>query len=146
MKLILTKSVDKLGEPGDVVNVKEGYARNFLIPQGFAVTASRQATQSRMQQVAKMQKEAKKIENKSQDISRKLHGKVLNIKKKKSESGTLYSALQEAEVMEAISKQLGIDPAGISFQSMHDIKQIGEYIVTADCGNKATSQLTIVIK
>ncbi|MBT3412498.1 MAG: 50S ribosomal protein L9 [Candidatus Jacksonbacteria bacterium] len=146
MKLILTKTVAKLGEPGDVVNVKEGYARNYLVPQGFAMIASRQAKQSRLQEVEKKKKKEKKVVNKSRDIAQRLNGKILKITKKKSESGTLYSALQETEVMEAIAKQLELDPAGISFQSMHDIKQAGEYAVTADCGNGATAALTIVIK
>lgn len=127
MKVILIKDVKGSGKAGDVLNVADGYARNYLLARGFAIEATaknvndltgKKAAEAHRIEVAKVEAEAS---------AKKLNGKTVNVKAKAGASGKLFGAVTSQTVSELISKQYGenIDKKKIVLAS--DIKAYGDY-------------------
>ncbi|MCT1585022.1 50S ribosomal protein L9 [Corynebacterium sanguinis] len=110
MKLILTAAVDKLGEPGDIVEVKGGYGRNFLLPRGLAIPATRGAEKQiediKRAQVARQVRDldhAKEL----RDTLDQLTG--VQVKVRTSEAGKLFGSVQPADIADAVKAAGGPD-------------------------------------
>ena len=108
MKVILQQSVEKLGEPGDVVEVAAGYARNFLVPRGLAVGAKKGALKHaenlKRAHVSRQSKE--KVE--SEALATKLIASQIRIPARAGEEGKLFGSVTGADVADAIAAQAGI--------------------------------------
>lgn len=108
MKIILQKPVEKLGDPGDVVEVADGYARNFLIPRSLAIRAERgavkQAESLRRSHVSRQSR--KKVEFEA--LAAKLIASRVRISARAGEEGKLFGSVTAADVAEAIGTQAGI--------------------------------------
>ncbi len=108
MKVILQQSVEKLGEPGDVVEVAAGYARNFLVPRGLAVGAKKGALKHaetlKRAHVSRQSKE--KVE--SEALAAKLIASQIRIAARAGEEGKLFGSVTGADVADAIAAQAGI--------------------------------------
>lgn len=109
MKLILKKSVDNLGEAGEVVQVKAGYGRNYLIPQGLAYVASEA-------NIAKLEEERAKADDKARrdrlEASRRaaqIEGLVLTFTERAAEEGKLFGSVQVADIVERANQSGEID-------------------------------------
>ena len=102
MKLILRKSVDQLGDVGDVVNVKTGYARNYLLPRGIAARASKGV----MQEIeAAMRREAEVVKERDQELRAmvdQLNDASVTIQAKVNEDGRLFGSIGPKEIAEAL--------------------------------------------
>jgi len=103
-KLILTQEVTGLGAPGDVVEVKNGYARNFLIPQGFAVSWSR-GGEKQVDQIkaARVAREHATIEE-AQDLKARLEANPVKLTVKAGAEGRLFGSVSTADVASAVEK------------------------------------------
>ncbi len=108
MKIILTQDVKNLGKKDEMVDVSDGYARNFLIPRGVAVEAT-------TANVNKMRDKQKAAENKQQreteyakSFKEKLDGKTVEVKAKAGENGKLFGAVAAKDIAEAIEAQYGL--------------------------------------
>ena len=135
MQVILIQDVNNLGGNNELVTVKNGYARNFLIPQKLAVEASpsnRKQMEEKAQQQAK--KEAKLLAEINSVISKLTEGN-LSIGAKTGTSGKIFGSVTSVQVARAIRDQKGyeIDRRRISIPD--DIKELGTYIATIDFGN-----------
>ena len=145
MKIILKKEVANLGEAGDVVEVKSGYGRNYLIPQGFACAA----TQSALKQLEETKrqrahKEAKLIAD-AEALAAKIAATPVTVAVKVSESGKIYGSVTTAQIEEALKAAgVGVDKKNISL--VDDIKTVGEYEATVKCYKavKGTVKVTVV--
>src|SRR5436190_24273269 len=107
MKIILQREIDKLGVPGDVVDVADGYARNYLVPRSMAVTASKGAVRhadslrrAHQDRVAKAQKEA-------QAVADRITSSPLKVQAKAGEEGRLFGSVTAADLAEQIDRQTG---------------------------------------
>lgn len=133
MKIILKESVYNLGDEGDVVSVKPGYGRNFLIPQGKAVIASPKAVKA-----AEMRKQA--IEAKVQadmeanrELALKLADVTLTFSVKTNEEGKIFGTVTTQQIADALNeKGFEIDRRKISLQE--EIKTLGEYVAVISLG------------
>ena len=129
-KLILTHEVTGLGAPGDVVDVKNGYARNFLIPQGFAVTWSR-GGEKQIEQIkaARIAREHATIEE-AKDLKARLEATTVKLTVKAGQGGRLFGSVKASDVADAVAAQgLGqIDRRKIEISSA--IKATGEHEAT----------------
>lgn len=129
MQIILLQDVKKLGEKGKVVNVAEGYARNYLIPKGLAVEAS----QSRMKDLEKQRQvqvdQRKKIEEQARTLGSQLDGLKMRIQKRVGDAGKLFGAINNKDIADVLLKKHGftIDKKKILLKS--PIKSLGEYPV-----------------
>ncbi len=130
MKLILTNEVTGLGEPGDVVDVKDGYARNFLMPRGLA-TAWSKGAESQVTAIRKARK-AREIATLDEAKSTRdsLQSKAVVIKAKAGDSGRLFGAVTTTDIAEAVAAAGAPAVDKRKIEIGQPIKSTGEYTVT----------------
>ena len=131
MKIILKKEVANLGEAGEVVEVKTGYALNYLVPQGFAIVGTPSALKQHEETLRqRAHKEAKLVAD-AQALAARIEAVALNLTAKVGENGKLYGAVTSAQVAEALAD------AGIEIErkniSHPDIKELGEFEGKVKC-------------
>ena len=128
MEVILKKDVENLGSANDIVQVKPGYGRNFLIPKGLAILATpsmKKVVEENIRQRA--HKEAKLVEE-AQAIATKLEGLSLKIGAKAGESGKIFGSVNTIQLSEALAKKgFEIDRKNISIKE-EPIKALGSYV------------------
>ena len=144
MKIILNQDVVNLGEEGDVVVVKDGYARNYLLPTGAAVLYNKTNAAifaSRAAQIEKAEKRAL-----SASLKEKLDGTVVNLVVTAGESGKLFGSITAAMVQEALSKQ-GIEVERKKIEvATHAIKMVGTYSVVVHLYENEVSHVKLVVE
>ena len=146
MKIILNQDVVNLGEEGDVVVVKDGYARNYLLPTGAAVLYNKTNAAifaSRAAQIEKRKAEKRAL---SASLKEKLDGTVVNLVVTAGESGKLFGSITAAMVQEALSKQ-GIEVERKKIEvATHAIKMVGTYSVVAHLYENEVSHVKLVVE
>ena len=131
MKIILKKEVANLGEVLDVVEVKAGYAQNYLIPQGFAIAATSSALKMREETIRqRAHKEAKLVAD-AEALAAKVAATPVKVTVKVSESGKIYGSVTSAQVAEALQAAgVEVDKKNIT---LPEIKAVGEYEAVVKC-------------
>ena len=126
MKVILTQDVKSLGKKGDLVNVADGYARNFLFPRSLASEANAQSmTEMKNREAAKAHKIAVDTQN-AKDAAVVLEGKTVRVSAKAGQNGKLFGSVTAKEVAEQLKKQFGVETDKRKI-AMDDIKSFGTY-------------------
>lgn len=141
MQVILIKDVNNLGSINELVNVKNGYARNFLIPQGYAVEASK-GNIKQMEEKAKQQaKKEAKLLSEINSVVEKLKESPLQIGAKTGTSGKIFGSVTTVQIARAIREQKGyeIDRRRITLND--DVKEAGSYKARIDFGNGNETEL-----
>lgn len=130
MKLMLKASVPHLGEPGDLVQVKKGYARNYLLPKGFAVPATESHLRAIEHELAKFKAQAAEQQAVAQALAKKLSAVVLTMERKVSDpaGGHLYGSVSVADIGDALDG-LGFEIDKGEIHLEHPIKLLGDYDV-----------------
>jgi large subunit ribosomal protein L9 len=145
MKIILRKDVPKLGEVGTVHTVADGYARNYLIPQGMAILA----TPGELKVVATNQKVAdRKIarqEEQLQSLADKISGQRLTFTANTGEQGRLYGSITAGDIADELSKAVGseIDRRKVALED--PIRSVGEHTITVHLVGKLRPQVTVIV-
>lgn len=145
MQVVLNQNVPKLGYKGDVVKVKEGYYRNFLLPRGFAdlCTASRlRVAESRKE---KLVMEKQQVMDNAKEVLAKLAGLVLTFKVKVTEKGTLYASLHESDVIAEIKKLTKVKLEKDQLK-MSPVKELGEHNVIVHLGKDLEETVKVVVE
>ena len=143
MEVILIKDVEKLGYANDIVNVKPGYANNYLIPQGYAKAATASARKVLAENLKQRAHKDAKILADAQALAEKLANLPLTITVK-AEEGKIFGSVTSADIAEALAaKDITVDRKAISVDS---IKTVGEYEATVKLHRevKATVKLSVV--
>ncbi len=127
MKVVLLKDIKGKGKKDDVINVPDGYARNFLFPQKLAVEASAQALSEVKSKNEAKEHHAQELLDNLNALAKKLNGKIVEISAKGGKEGKLFGSVTSKDVATAIKEQLGddVDKRKISLES--DIKAFGTY-------------------
>ncbi len=126
MEIILLEDVNNLGYKNDVVNVKNGYGLNFLIPQGKAILATPSAKKVLAENLKQQAKKLEKIKADAQAKAEKLNGVSLSFAVKTSENGSIYGSVTNAQVAEELSKKgVEVDHKIVSIKT--PVKALGEY-------------------
>ena len=129
MQVILLEKVGKLGNLGDVVKVKEGYARNFLIPQKLARRATEAAIKEFENRRADLEKAAAAKLAAAQALGEQLTGKTVRIAQKAGVDGRLFGSVTNADIAEALTK-MGLQVAKAQVRMPHGpLKAVGEHPV-----------------
>ena len=127
MEIILKQDIKNLGEKDDVVNVKPGYGRNYLIPQGFASMATPSARKVLAENLKQAAFKQDKIKKDADAIAARLEGIVLKIGAKAGESGKIFGSVNTIQIADALKKEgFEVDRRRITFDS--EPKFVGEYI------------------
>jgi large subunit ribosomal protein L9 len=130
MKVILRSDLDRVGKRGDIIDVADGYGRNYLLPRGLAI----KATDGAVDQAAKMRR-ARDLRDASdresaQTIASTLVPKVIQITAKAGKEGRLFGSVTSADIVDAIASQTGIELDRRTLD-VDAIKTVGEHTVTA---------------
>ena len=128
MKVILKKSVDKVGVIGDIVNVSEGYARNFLLPKGLAVFADDANVKSIEHHKKVIQSKIDQEKKHAEKIAEKLSAHSCNIAKKVGEGEKLFGSVTTADIEEALKRD-GFEVSKKDITIPEPIKALGIYTV-----------------
>jgi large subunit ribosomal protein L9 len=139
MKVLLIESVPHLGLPGDMCTVKDGYARNFLIPQGKAVLSSDPKAKQLLVKLASARTVAEKDQAAAKDSAKQWEGKQALLTEKANPDGTLFGAVTHRD----IAKSLGVDAKQIQFETT---KVAGEFEAILDLGFGVTVQIPVIIQ
>ncbi len=126
MEIILKEDVKNLGYKDDIVNVKGGYGRNFLIPQGVAVIASPSNKKMIQENIRQAAHKADKVKKDAEEIATKLEGMTLQIPAKAGETGKIFGSVTTLQISDALKeKGINIERKRISINA--DIKTLGDY-------------------
>lgn len=125
MKVILLKDVKGLGKEGDLVNVKDGYARNFLFPRNLAIEAT-PANLAKWEEDRKRENiQKQKEQNQALELKKKIEGLTVNIKAKGGTGGRLFGSITSNDIAEALNKEHKIDVDKRKIEMKENIKNIG---------------------
>jgi large subunit ribosomal protein L9 len=128
MNIILKESVAKLGHKDDLVTVKNGYARNYLIPKGLAVQATESVKKIHAENVRQRAHKEEKIRNEAMGLAKFLENKVLKIGAKTSSTGKIFGSVNTIQLAEAIAeKGFTVDRKNITILTDESIKEVGTY-------------------
>jgi large subunit ribosomal protein L9 len=131
MELILKEDIAGLGYKNDVVDVKSGYGRNYLIPQGFAVIANASNKKVMEENIKQAAHKADKVKKDAQDLAAAIGDTSLEIPAKVGESGKIFGKVTTVQIADALkAKGFNVDRKKISFES--EVKTEGDYTVLLD--------------
>lgn len=126
MQIILKEDVANLGYKDDIVTVKNGYGRNYLLPQGKAVIATESAKKVLAENLKQRAHKLEKIKKDAQELAAKLEGVALTIGAKTSSTGTIFGSVTAIQIAEALEK-LGYNVDRKTIVIKDTIKEIGQY-------------------
>lgn len=131
MEVILTQDVQGLGYKNDVVKVKSGYGRNYLIPKGIAMVANASNRKMVEENIRQAAHKAEKLRKDAQELAEQIGELVLEIGAKVGESGKIFGAITSLQISDALKeKGFEIDRKRIIFNTK--VKEVGEYLITLD--------------
>ena len=145
MKVILQADVKKIGRKGDVVEVAEGYGRNYLLPRGLAVEASagnlRQVAEVKKAESSKVGRELKEAEK----TGAALKDKVVNVSAKVGEGGRLFGSITTQEIAEQLRRQFSVEIDKRKIDVKEPIKTMGSHPVTVKVHPKIHVSVTVEV-
>ena len=143
MKLILTREVNGLGQPGDVVTVADGYARNFLLPNGNAIAWS-QGGEKQIQGIrrARTAREIRDLDHAKQ-IKSSLEANEITVKVKVGSEGRLFGSVTDKDVAASIKAAVGVDVDRHRIKIDKHIKLIGKYVAKVSLQGSVVAEVTV---
>lgn len=145
MKVILQKDIRGKGKKGQMIEVAEGYARNFLMPKGLAVLATADAVNTmRLQEKAKAKADAE-AKAAATEIAEKLKGLQVKVVSKGGEGGKLFGAVTGREISAALKEQHGVDIDSKKLVLDEPIKSFGSYQVKAKLGFEISGTVYVIV-
>ncbi len=144
MQVILLSDQRHLGKRGEVVDVKAGHARNYLLPQGFALEATQGNTKLFEQQRAKIDARHNQEREAAEAIGNQLNGLTLTIPKRVGETETLYGSVTAGDVAEALEKKgFTVDRRRLDLEG--GIKKLGEHKVRVELHPEVIAEITVSV-
>ncbi len=146
MKVLFKKDVVDVAKAGQLKEVADGYARNFLIPRGLAVAA----TNAALKQVADVQaaaaRHAAEEERTARALKDKLEAQPVVVEAKAGQQGRLYGSVTTADVVTAVQRQLGVSLERRDVDVADQLRQVGSYPVTARLHRTVTATITVDVR
>lgn len=146
MEVILKKDVQNIGEAGDIVSVKDGYARNFLLPQNLAEVATKGAKENREKNLARIKAKQEKLHAEALEIAKKVEelGSI-EFSAKAGESGKLFGAITTKKLSEEIKAKLGIEIDRKTISLDAPINKLGSFTMNIKLTSKVKVSLGVVV-
>ncbi|MBQ7387929.1 MAG: 50S ribosomal protein L9 [Paludibacteraceae bacterium] len=144
MQVILKEDIHNLGYKDDIVTVKDGFGRNYLIPQGKAVIASESAKKVLAENLKQRAHKLAKIKAEAEELAAKIDGLVLTIGAKTSSTGTIFGSVNSIQVAEELAKQgFSIDRKIIVIKDA--IKEVGTYKAVVKLHKEVSATVTLEV-
>lgn len=145
MRLILTQDVKKLGKKGDIVNVAEGYGRNFLIPRGLALEATKANLRSLEHSKTVQQVKAGREEREATALAERLSQLEITLQARTGEAGRLFGSVTAQDIASAIEKAAGVEVDKRRVELPDPIKSLGQYLVPVKLYQGVTAEVTVKV-
>jgi large subunit ribosomal protein L9 len=145
MKVILTKDVAGTGKKGQVLEVADGYARNFLLKKGLGEVATKDAVSKLEQHGAKLKKMAEQELEQNQKLAEKIDGAEIEMGGKVNAEGTLYASITPQKIASELKKQIGVAIMPKNIVIPHPIKDIGDHEVKIKFSHGLESDLRVTV-
>ena len=146
MEIILLKNVEKVGRKFDIVTVKNGYGRNYLIPQGLALLANKQNRNNLDGYKRRESAKLEKMLDHFREIANIIKGKVLNIPVKCGTSGRIFGSVTTIQIAKMLKEQMGVEVDRRDIVLPDNIKEIGSYTATLDLHPDIDSKIDFVVE
>ena len=143
MQVILLENVMKLGKIGDQVEVKNGFARNYLLRQGKALRASKENIELVSKTKVELNKKNEEAKNKFKETATKIENKVLKFNKESKENGELYGSIKPKEVSNAFKTILKVEINPSQVDLRQEITQIGKYKINVNLHAEVTVSVNL---
>ncbi len=144
MELILKETIDTLGEEGDIVKVKDGYGRNYLIPQKKAVLATKSNLAMLEQDKSTIEARRQKNRAESEALAKKVSGSTILIEQRAGEENKLYGSVTSADIAEKLA-ELGIEIDRKKILLDEPIKSVGVTMVSVKVGYQMTTEVKVEV-
>jgi large subunit ribosomal protein L9 len=146
MEILLKQDVENLGSAGDIVNVKAGFARNYLIPRGMAMPATpglrKQANQIKQAAERRRLRELKT----AQDLADRISQTTLNFKAMAGEGGRLYGSITSTAIAESLASSLGIEIDRRRIRMEHPLRELGSHDVTMGLSHGVSATFKVIVE
>ncbi len=146
MRVILIKDVPGYGTFGDIVNVKDGFANNYLIPRGLALPATEGNIKHVQDIIRQKQRKLQREKEKAKEIAQKIDGLVLEIARPVGVTGKLYGAITVSEIAEKIKEVAGVEVNRRKIMLKAPIKSVGRYNLTVKLHPEVSATITVDVK
>ncbi|MDA8706013.1 50S ribosomal protein L9 [Candidatus Pelagibacter sp.] len=143
MKVILLENVKRIGSIGEVIEVKRGYARNFLIANKKALYASKENISEVEKIKADLSKKDNEKKKEATQISEQINGKEYSVKKLSTENNELYGSVKPTEIAKLIQEENKIDIMPSMIQPVEEIKALGKFKVKVSLHSEVDAEITI---
>ena len=144
MELILKKTIDNLGEEGDVVNVKPGFGRNYLLPQGVAVLANPSNLARLEKESAAIEARKAAVKSEAEGIAKKINGVTVIIEQRAGADDKLFGSVTSGDIAEKLAS-LGIEIDRKKIVLDEPIKTLGEFMVKIKTGYQVTAEVKVQV-
>ena len=146
MKVILTQDVKGKGKKGQMIEVSDGYARNFMLPRKIAIEATPDAVNTMKMNDKATQERIAREKAEAMEISKTLRGLTVVVKAKGGGAGRLFGSITNQEIADALKAQSGINLDKRKIVLADTIKSVGTYTATCKLGYEITAPLTVKIE
>jgi len=144
MEIYLYKDVEKIGLAGEIIKVGDGFARNYLIPQGLGVEITSQNKSQFLSKIRKVENRKEVIATQTSMFAEKLNTVSITLKRKMHDNGQLYGSINALEIMEALAEQgISITKGQVEFDK--PIKSKGSFKVSIKLSTRLKSTITVTI-
>ena len=145
MKVILLENVKRIGSIGEVIEVKRGYARNFLIANKKALYASKENVAQVEKIKSDLSQKDKEKKKEAVQISEQINGKEYSVKKLSTENNELYGSVKPTEIAKLIQEENKIDITPSMIQPIEEIKSLGKFKVKVSLHSEVDAEITISV-
>lgn len=145
MKVILLQEVNKLGKKGDIKEVSEGYARNFLLPQKLAIPATATNVNSATQQKEAEVRKTKRLQDEARFFAAQLGKLSVKVTVKTGEGGRMFGSVTSKDIADALAAQHGVELDKRKIDLKDAIKTLGEYPVTVKLHPEVSAQIQVQV-
>lgn len=146
MKVILTQDVKNLGNEGDIVDVSDGYARNYLIPRGLVVEATEGNLKKREAQASRQQRRKDREQTKAQALYDRINGKSITITARAGEGDKLFGAVIGKEIADTLNKQFKVKVDKKKVDLGEPIKHLGKHPVKIKIYPQIQAEITVQVE
>lgn len=146
MKVLLTEDVKKLGKKGEIVDVSDGYAKNFILPKKLGIEATKAVLNEWQIKKGSEENRKRKEEEQAKAQAAELNGKEVVIRTKTGEGGRLFGSITSKDVADVIEKQLQLKVDKKKIQVPDSIKGVGEYTIVVKLHAKASAELRLKVE
>ena len=145
MKVILLQDVKALGKKGEIVNVNDGYARNFILPKKLGLEATGKNLNDLKLQKANEEKVAQQILDEAKELGKKIEAGKVELAIKIGEGGRAFGSVSSKEIAVAVNDQMGYDIDKKKIQLKDAIKALGTHTVPVKLHPKVTAELKVIV-